>query len=171
MRRDEIFAGRLLRLVIESKERPDGTHYSRELVLHPGAVAILPILSDGRVLLVEQYRPAVDSFLWEIPAGLLETGETPLACAKRELLEETGHEAGQWEEHLAFYTSPGFTNEQITLFAARALRKIADPHPDEISRCRAFDRTALDRLMNSGEIKDAKTILAISLLSRMKPDP
>lgn len=108
----------------------------------------------------------MDGFLWEIPAGLLETGETPLACAKRELLEETGYEADRWEERLAFYTSPGFTDEQITLFVARALRKIADPHPDEISCCRAFDSDALDRLMNSGEIKDAKTILAISLLSR-----
>lgn len=129
-------------------------------------MAILPILSDSRVLLVEQYRPAVDASLWEIPAGLLETGETPLACAKRELLEETGHEAKHWEESLTFYTSPGFTDEQITLFVARALRKIAEPYPEEISRCRAFNRTALRRLMNSGEIKDAKTILALSLLSK-----
>lgn len=110
----------------------------------------------------------MDALLWEIPAGLLETGETPLACAKRELLEETGHEADYWEERLAFYTSPGFTNEQITLFIAKALRKIADPHPDEIFSCRAFDRTALDRLMDSGEIKDAKTILAFSLHAKDK---
>ena len=104
--------------------------------------------------------------MWEIPAGLLETGEAPLACAKRELLEETGYEADQWEESLTFYTSPGFTDEQITLFVARALHKIAEPHPDEISRCCTFDRTALRRLINSGEIKDAKTILAISFLPK-----
>jgi ADP-ribose pyrophosphatase len=110
--------------------------------------------------LVEQYRPAVDTTLWEIPAGLLEAGETPLSCAKRELLEETGYEADHWEERLTFYTSPGFTNEKITLFVAKDLRKVANPRLDEISRCHAFDCATLNHLMNSGQIKDAKTILA-----------
>jgi ADP-ribose pyrophosphatase len=164
--RQEIFSGRLLRVVVDEVNSPDGSHFNRELVFHPRAVAIMPILPNGRILLVQQYRHAVETSLWEIPAGLLELEETPIACAQRELLEETGYEAKQWEERLSFYTSPGFTNEEVTLFFAHDLVKTADPLPEEITVCNAFTPDELFTLIKSGHIKDAKTILALELLGR-----
>jgi ADP-ribose pyrophosphatase len=164
LERREVFCGKILRLVVDRVRLPDGSTSLRELVLHPGAVAVLPILSDEEVLLVNQYRHPVSSFLWEIPAGKLKPGENPLDCAKRELLEETGYEAASWEEIISFYTSPGFTDERITLFLARDLTRIAEPRPEEIASCRAVALTEIERWIESGEIRDAKTILALGLL-------
>lgn len=150
--------------MVDRVRLPNGSESTRELVLHPGAAAILPILPDGRIILVHQYRHPVGQSLWEIPAGKLESGEDPLTCAKRELLEETGYEAATWEELLSFYTSPGFTDERITLFLARDLTRVSEPRPSEITTCRAFESSELDHLVASGVIKDAKTILALEAM-------
>lgn len=146
-------------------ELPDGSIARRELLLHPGAVAILPLLPDGRVLLVKQYRHAVSEELWEIPAGKIEQSEEPLACAERELLEETGYRAAHWEEAMTFYTSPGFTDERITLFLARDLTKIAEPRPEEIAALRSFEQDELERRIKNGTLRDGKTILALRMLT------
>jgi ADP-ribose pyrophosphatase len=161
--RSEAFAGRLVHAVIDRVSRPDGTSFTREVVLHPGAVAILPLLHDGRILLVRQYRHPVGTALWEIPAGKLEQGEDALACAKRELLEETGYAAACWEKLLSFFTSPGFCDEQITLFLARDLEKVAEPIPGEIDSQELFDRQRLQEMIESGEIRDGKSLLALLL--------
>ncbi len=134
-------------------------------MLHPGSTSVLPVRDDGQVLLVEQYRHAVGKRLWEIPAGKLETGETPLLCAQRELREETGHDAQVWEELCAFYTSPGFTDERMTLFLARGAFPVTSVLDGEIVRCQAFARHELDLLVETGEIEDVKTLLALSILS------
>jgi len=140
---------------------PDGRESSRELVLHPGAVAILPILPDGKILLVRQYRHAVGKELLEIPAGKLDLpGESPDECAARELAEETGYEASEWEELLTFYTSPGFTNETITLFCARRLREVGSPIAEEITGVKRVTPNRLLEMIRSGEIIDGKTIIA-----------
>ena len=142
---------------------PDGAVSTREVVLHPGAVAILPIFHDERILLVRQYRHPVNAPLWEIPAGKLERGEDALTCAKRELLEETGYEATTWEKLLSFYTSPGFCDEQISLFLAQELSKAPEPAPGEIAAQGLFHPRQLRKMMMTGEIRDGKTLLALLL--------
>ena len=159
--RREVFFGQLLKVVVDHVKLPNGSNVSRELVVHPPVVGILPILSDLRVLLVRQHRHPVGTALWEIPAGKLEQGEEVLACAKRELREETGYEAARWEKLLSFFTSPGFCDEQITLFVARDLRTVAAPIPDEIDAQRLFDRQRLQAMVRSGGIRDGKTLLAL----------
>jgi ADP-ribose pyrophosphatase len=149
--------------VVDRVRLPDGSESTRELVLHPGAAAILPILPDRRIILVHQYRHPVGQSLWEIPAGKLEPGEDPLTCAKRELVEETGYEAATWEELLSFYTSPGFTDEQITLFFACDLTKVAEPRPGEITSQDLFEQHRLEKMIALGEIRDGKTMLALLL--------
>lgn len=159
--RREVHSGRLLHFVVDRVRLPDGSILSREVVLHPGAAAVLPLLPDGRVFLVRQHRHAVGKSLWEIPAGKLEAGEEPLSCAKRELLEETGCEAASWERISSFYTSPGFTDERMTLFLARDVESIAERSAGEISTVQAFERKEIDRLIREGAIEDAKTLLAL----------
>jgi len=166
--REKIFSGRVLRLVVDRVELPDGSKSIRELVLHPGAVAILPILPDGRILLVRQYRHAVGESLWEIPAGKLDVaGESPRGCAARELREETGYTASDWREVFSFYTSPGFTDERITLFFASGLSRVSDPLPDEIEAQAEFTLEEAVEMISRGEIEDAKTILAIAWFQRI----
>ena len=143
--------------------RPDGSVSTREVVIHPGAVAILPVFDDRQILLVRQYRHPVDTPLWEIPAGKLEQGEDALACAKRELLEETGYEAASWEKLLSFYTSPGFCNEQITLYLASELSKATEPIPGEIAAQGLFYPRQLKKMVKTGGIRDGKTLLALLL--------
>lgn len=159
--RQEVFTGRLVRLVVDRLRLSTGVEITREVILHPAVVAILPVLPDERLLLVKQYRHPVNDLLWEIPAGLIDAGESPLVAAKRELREETGYEAKEWVERLSFFTSPGFTDEKITLYEARDLVRVSTPDPEEIDTARAFASSELTLLTEEGTIRDAKTILAI----------
>ncbi|MBN1858355.1 NUDIX hydrolase [Candidatus Bipolaricaulota bacterium] len=163
IREETVFSGELLELRVDEVELPDGRHAIREFVLHPGAACILALREPHSLILVRQYRHAVDSELWEIPAGKLDPGETPLQCAKRELLEETGYEAATWHECFRFLSSPGFSNEWLTLFIARSLSHAAARWIDEIPTCRTFPIEQAWRMVHSGEITDAKTILAIQV--------
>jgi ADP-ribose pyrophosphatase len=127
-------------------------------------VAIVPILSNGDVLLVRQYRHAVRSDLWEIPAGKIEPGEDVLSCARRELREETGYVAERWTRLTSFFTSPGFSNERITLFHASGLQQDEPPSAAEITERLVLPIEAVERMIRTSEIIDAKTILAIGWL-------
>ena len=111
------FSGRLLQVEVDTVRLPDGEETTREFIRHPGAVAIVPVLEDGRIVLVKQCRYPMDTVMWEIPAGKLDKGssELPLECAKRELSEETGYEADKWQELIAIATTPAFTAEDIFL--------------------------------------------------------
>ncbi len=117
-----VWRGRFFAFRSDEVELPDGKVTVRDIVEHPGAVAIIPILSDGRILLVRQYRYAVGKELLEIPAGTMEAGESPQECAKRELSEETGYEAERIMELTRFYTAPGYSSELIHIFVARGLK-------------------------------------------------
>jgi len=161
---ESVFRGRFLELYVDELESPDGTKHSREIVAHPGAVAIVPVHPNGDVLLVRQYRHAVRSDLWEIPAGKIEPGEDLLACAQRELREETGYVAANWTRLCVFYTSPGFSNERITLFHAAGLEQVGSPNDNEISERRALPIAEIEGRILSSQITDAKTILAIAWL-------
>ncbi|NLX85734.1 MAG: NUDIX hydrolase [Clostridiales bacterium] len=141
----------------------------REVVEHPGAVGIVALKENGDIVMVKQYRKAVEQVLLELPAGKLEQGEDPADCAARELTEETGYTAGDLRYLVSFYTSPGFSNEVMHMFLATDLKEGKnDPDDDEmvetveISRDRAID------MILKGEIKDGKTIAGILLLGILK---
>ena len=117
-----LYEGRILRLEVDRIRFADGGEGRREVVRHGGAVVLLPLTDDGRVLLVRQYRYPTAEILLELPAGTLERGEEPAACAARELEEETGHRAGELVSLGAFYSAPGFSDEKLHGFLARGLK-------------------------------------------------
>ena len=129
MKSDKLYEGKLLNLRVDTVELPNKKYSKREVVEHPGGVAVIPITEDNCIVLVKQYRKAVERFLLEIPAGKLELNEEPRQTAQRELKEETGFEARKLEYLLEFYTSPGFSNEKIYLFLASDLIE-GETNPD-----------------------------------------
>jgi ADP-ribose pyrophosphatase len=136
--------------------------HEREVVEHPGAVAIVAVDRDGMVTLVRQRREAVRAVLVELPAGTLEQGETPLECAQRELAEETGLIGGTWREATAFYTTPGFCRERMHLFFAHDLeRGSASPADDEELEVIRWNVGELESRL--GELEDAKTLAGVLL--------
>jgi ADP-ribose pyrophosphatase len=141
---------------------PDGTRHAREVVRHPGAVVILPILDDGRVCLVRNYRAAVEQRLLELPAGTLESGEDPADCAHRELAEETGYRSGRMEHLLSFWMSPGILDERMHLYLATQLEpgKMALDAGEDIQTQLLPWNEALD-MVRQGRIQDSKTINGI----------
>ena len=164
---NSIYTGRVISLNEDVVRFPDGSTGSLAVVRHPGASAVVPFLSDplGRdptVLLIRQYRYAANGYLLEVPAGRLDAGETPEACARRELLEETGCSAGTIAHLTTVFTTPGFCDERIHLFMASELRQgIAKREADEfIESVTMLLSEALERI-EKGDIVDAKTIVAL----------
>lgn len=161
---ETVFQGRLLSLRVDKVELASGVVSTREVVVHRGAVAILPILPTGEALLVRQFRLPAGKVLLEIPAGTLSPGEEPLECAKRELKEETGYSAGKWERLTSLFLAPGYSTEYIHLFLAEELsRGEVQLDEDEII---ALVPTPLEKALKmviSGDIEDAKTCCALLL--------
>lgn len=158
---DYIFRGRVVNLRVDRVKLPNGKEAKREVVEHSGAVAIVPVSDDGKIILVKQFRQAVGKELVEIPAGKLDPGEAPEECALRELQEEIGF-AGNLEYKFSFYTSPGFSNEIIHLFFADHLQASKkDCDEDEfISLLKVSPGEAMHMIM-AGEIMDGKSITGI----------
>lgn len=146
---------------------PDGHTGELEMVRHPGASAVIPFVSDPygddpQILLIKQYRYAADEFIYEIPAGKLDDDEDPRICAERELREETGCSAERIEHLYTFYTTPGFTDERIHAYMATGLRHGETAHEkDEFMSVETVPLSAALELIKSGELKDAKSALAI----------
>ena len=165
----EVFVGKRFRVVRHTQRLPDGTTAQRETVVHPGAVTILPILDDGRVCLIRNYRVSVNETLLELPAGTLEPGEDPAACAARELIEETGFRAETWEKLAEFYMSPGILNERMHVFLAANLT--AGPAElevgEEIEPVVVTWEQAMD-LTREGRIRDAKTLAGLLFYDRFR---
>lgn len=162
-----VFGGQLVQLDVETVRLPDGTTTTREIVMHPGAVAMVPLLPDGRVVLVRQYRSAVKRALLEIPAGTLEPGEDPAAAAARELQEEIGYRPGKLERLGREYTAPGYTTELIHLFLATdlvpgALAQDADEYIETVTLPLAEALAQVD----SGAIDDGKTMIGLLWVAR-----
>jgi ADP-ribose pyrophosphatase len=162
-----IFRGRAIALRVDEVRLPSGRTASREIVEHPGAAAVVPLTDDDHVVLVRQPRKALERELLEIPAGTLEPGEAPLACAHRELAEETGLRADEMTPLLTFAPSPGILTEEITIFVARGLR--ADPGAapeaeEEGLRVERVSLSAVPALINAGDIRDAKSVIGLLLL-------
>jgi len=158
----QIFAGRIINVKVDTVELPDGSTSTREIVAHAGAVAILPVGKDGSVWLVRQYRKPVEKVLLEIPAGTMEPGENPQDCAVRELEEETGLSAAVWEPILSYYSAPGFCDEQLHLYLARELTQ-GNSHTDRDEFVEVVKMSLADayNAIFTGEIIDGKSIIAI----------
>ena len=159
-----VYAGRLIRVTVDTVRLPDGQQARREIVRHPGAVAILAV--DGeQILFVRQYRHAVGESLLELPAGKIEAGETPLATAQRELAEETGFQAATWTPLGRTIVSPGFTDEVIHLFRAQDLEPTTAgvPDADEFLVVERLSRAEALAAVAAGRIVDAKTQAALFL--------
>ncbi|MGH9513016.1 MAG: NUDIX hydrolase [Terriglobales bacterium] len=156
---------------------PTGIRARRDIVHHAGSVVVLAVehnRSSPRILLERQYRHAAQQFLWELPAGRIDEGETELKAAKRELLEETGYTARHWKRILKFYASPGFVAETMSLYLATDLHQgAAQPEDDEVIEVRFVSLDEALRMAVGGKIKDAKTISGVLWLSheyaRRKP--
>jgi ADP-ribose pyrophosphatase len=141
---------------------PGGVRTTREVVTHPGSVVILPLLPDGRILLVRQYRHATRQFLWELVAGRIERGENPRQAAARELLEETGYRAKRYRIFLDIFPTPGFLEERMYILLAQGLTSgDARPEEDEKIISRVFSRSQLRQMIRSGKLRDAKTIAGL----------
>ena len=162
------FSGLVVSVDVDTVRAPDQSTIELEIIRHPGAAAVVPILgdpaaeSDPLVLMLRQYRYAASGTLWEIPAGVLQPGEEPLACARRELEEETGARAERIEHLTTVFTTPGFTDERIHLFWATGITAGEARHePDEFIELRTEKLSSVLEMIRTGEIADAKSIVAL----------
>jgi ADP-ribose pyrophosphatase len=164
---ERLYTGRVVNLDRDTVRFPDGSSGQLEMLRHPGASAVVPFLDDPgapdpRVLLIRQFRHAANGFIWEVPAGRLDAGETPEACAHRELEEETGMRAGSLESLTTIYTTPGFTDERIHLFLAHGLKQGAQHREaDEFMELRELTWSAVLELVRTGQVQDGKTLTSI----------
>ncbi len=139
---------------------PDGFEIKRAIVQHGGSAVMMPVDERGRILLVRQYRLPARQYLWELPAGRVDAGETTLQAARRELAEETGFRAKKWHKIAVFFPSPGFLAEKMTIFLATGLTGgAAAPVEDERIETRWFTRRELGEMIRKGKIVDAKTMI------------
>ena len=167
-REREIYAGRVVTLRLKHLLTADGSVRLREIVEHAPGAAVVAIDADRQVLLVRQWRPAVDQAVLELPAGLVDPGESPAECARRELEEETGFTADTLEPLVSFYSSPGFCTELLYLFSASDLRPAQRAHDEEeeLELVRLPLDAAIDQVLR-GEISDAKTVAGLLAYYRM----
>lgn len=139
---------------------PDGFEIRRAIVQHHGSAVMMAVDGRRRILLVRQYRVPARNYLWELPAGRLDKGETPLKAARRELIEETGYRAKHWKKLVTFYPSPGYVAEKMTIFLATGLTAgPATPMEDERIETRWFTNNEIQQSIRSGKIVDGKTML------------
>ncbi|WP_419655363.1 hydrolase, NUDIX family [Desulfosarcina variabilis str. Montpellier] len=158
--------GRVFDFYMENITLPHGVTMDMDVIRHPGAAAIVPVMDDGRVLLLKQYRHAVGGFIWEIPAGTLDADEDEMTCAKRELIEETGYTAREMKKMAVITPLPAYSDERIHIFLATDLtRATQDLDDDELLSVHPIAmRTAL-AMIADGQIEDAKTIASLHLAS------
>lgn len=166
-----VYTGRILNLDVDTVRFPDGSEGDLEMIRHPGAAAVVPLASDPAgpdpvILMIRQYRYAAGGPLWEIPAGRLDQGEAPEACAHRELREEAGVTAGRLDRLTTIWTTPGFTDEAIHLFLAQDLKAAtAAREPDEFIEVVPRPLSEVLAGIRDGEIRDGKTVAGILYVS------
>ncbi len=163
----QVFRGRVVAVRVDDVRLPSGRIATREVVEHPGAAAILALTDDGHVVMVRQYRKAAESALLEIPAGTLEAGEAPIACAHRELGEEAGLKAATMTPLVTYYPSPGILTEAITIFLARGLTPQAGnlDAGEEGLRVEKIPLARVPSLIESGHICDSKSLIGLLLIA------
>lgn len=157
-----VYEGRAVSLKRELVELPSGKRFYRETVIHRGASAIVPVTSEGRIVLVRQYRHPVGEYIIEVPAGTLKPGEDPESCARRELEEETGYVADELIHLITIYPSPGYSSERLYIYLAMGLRRGTQSlEMDEDLSTLELDLEEALEAIRRGEIRDAKTIAAL----------
>jgi ADP-ribose pyrophosphatase len=164
----EVYRCSLFAVTEDAASDRSGWNMKRSVVRHRGSAVMMPVDADNRVLLVRQYRLPANQFLWELPAGKLDEGETPLQAAKRELGEETGLSAKKWKKLVSFYPSPGYIEEKMTIFLATDLTQ-GESHPmeDERIEVRWFPKKELRAAIASNKILDAKTMIGFLHWTRL----
>ena len=168
------YEGGFFRVVVEKLRMPDGADALYETVKHPGAVAVVPVGADGRILMVRQRRHAVEDELLEIPAGKLEADEDPWVCARRELEEETGFTCPHLELLVTYYSTPGFSDEKVYVFLGQDLKQVADPPATDgsepISMEWLEDEEGIPAILD-GRVVDGKSIIGIALNALRRQEP
>ena len=157
-----IYEGRVFGLRRDEVVEPSGVRATREVITHPGSVVVLPVLANGKIVMVRQYRHATRQYMWELVAGRKEPEETPEVGAARELLEETGYRAKKFKVFLDFFPTPGFLEERMFLLLAEGLTAgEAQPEEDEKIEVQAYSLNELKQMIRKGELRDAKSIAGI----------
>ena len=157
-----IHKGRVFNVFQENVTLPNGAAMKLDVIRHPGAAAIVPLTGNHTVIMLEQYRHAVGGTIWEIPAGTLDSGELPLACAQRELTEETGYTASTWQKLGEITPVPGYSDERIQIFLATDLTlSVQSLDSDEVLVVREVAFTEALKMISRGSIQDAKTICGL----------
>ena len=164
-----VYDGTVFQVTSDKVREPSGITAQRDIIRHSGSVVVLAVDESGdepQVLLERQYRYAAQDYLWELPAGRIDPGETPLAGARRELIEETGYRARQWKRALFFYASPGFLDETMAIYLARELTAgQAEPEDDEAIECHLIRLSHAIDMIFRGTIRDGKTIAGVLWLA------
>ena len=171
---ERLYSGRVFDVDADQVKFPDGSTGQLEMIRHPGAAAVLPLIDplsspDPRVLLIHQFRHAADGFVWEIPAGRLEPGESPEACAKREMLEETGCIADAIDHLASVYTTPGFTDEVIHLYTGEVVEHGDHQRErDEFLEIHTLPWSEVGRMVARGDIVDGKTLCCLFYVQQFR---
>lgn len=159
-----LWRGRHVRLTMDTYRAETGSTFRRETIRHPASVVIMPMMEGKRVLLIRQFRHALNRYIYEIPAGTTEPGEPMLSCAKRELAEETGTAARRWKRLFEFYPAPGISTERMVLYRASGLRPLAKKvakDKDEYITSRIISASQAVRMVRQNQVIDAKSIIGI----------
>ena len=165
----QVYRGALLDVRCDAVALPDGSAATREYIVHPGAVMVVPILDDGRLVLERQYRYPLGRVLLEFPAGKLDAGESTQRCARRELAEETGYCATEWARAGLIHNACAYSTEAIEIWLARGLTLgVRAPDPGELIDLCLMDEAELDALASRGELTDVKTLVGLQWLQKWR---
>jgi ADP-ribose pyrophosphatase len=157
-----VYEGPVFGVRREKVVEPTGVTTTREVITHPGSVVVLPVLPDGKIVMIRQYRHATKQFLWELVAGRIDHGEAPRAAAQRELIEETGYRARKFTIFLDVFPAPGFLEERMYILLAEGVTAgKANPEEDEKITSRAYSVEELTNMIRKGQLRDAKSVAGI----------
>lgn len=162
LRSEMIYQGRVFGVRRDEVIEPNGVRATREVITHPGSVVILPVLPNGRIVMIRQYRYATRQYMWELVAGRIDAGESVRQAAERELIEETGYRAKRFRVFLDMFPTPGFLEERMYVLLATGLAQgEAQPEEDERITAKAFTRAEAEKMIRNGKLRDAKSIAGL----------